>query len=187
MKQNKHIWLLTSFLLVTLFVLSGCSTVKIEDYADTKPVLKIEDYFNGTTKAWGVFQDRFGKVRRQFTVDIKGTWNEKNQELVLVEDFVYDDGETEQRIWTINKTGESSYTGSAKNVVGLATGQSAGNAFNFRYIFDLPVQDKIWRVSFDDWMYLQPDKKTLFNKATIRRYGLVIGDVYIFFRKEQEN
>jgi hypothetical protein len=170
-------------LVAAVMMLTGCSSVTIDDYKSTTPTLKIEEYFSGKTKAWGVFQDRFGKVRRQFVVDIHGKWDKEKQTLTLTEDFVYDDGEKEQRVWTIVKTADNTYTGTAKNVVGMAQGKSAGNAFNFKYTFDLPVQNSIWRVTFDDWMYLNPDGEILFNKATIRRYGITIGDVYIFFRK----
>ncbi len=157
----------------------------IQDYQNTNPELKIEEYFAGKSKAWGVFQDRFGKVRRSFVVEINGDWNEDGQTLVLTEDFIYDDGETEQRVWMITKTGDGSYLGKADGVVGTARGKSSGNAFNFKYTFDLPVEGKTWRVTFDDWMYLQ-DKNILFNKATIRRWGFRIGDVYIFFDKRND-
>lgn len=156
--------------------------MKVESYKEQSPELKIENYFQGQTKAWGVFQDRFGNIRRRFTVDINGQWDEKNETLKLVEDFIYDDGETEQRIWQINKTGDNTYTGTADSVVGEAIGISSGNAFNFKYTFDLPVEGKTWRVTFDDWMYLQ-DPNILFNKATIKRWGITLGDVYIFFDK----
>jgi len=157
--------------------------MSIDDYKDTTPPLNIEEYFQGKTNAWGVFQDRFGKVRKQFTVEIDGTWNEDAQMLTLVEDFIYNDGTTEQRIWKITKTDEGEYTGSAGGVVGQATGKSAGNAFNFKYTFDLAVGDKTMRVTFDDWMYLQDDN-VLFNKATIKKFGVRLGDVYIFFDKK---
>lgn len=167
-------------------MLSGCTTVDVQDYKNIKPRLLIEDYFVGKSRAWGVFQDRFGKVRRRFVVDIDGTWNEKEQTLTLVEDFVYDDGEEEQRVWTINKTDTHTYKGSADGVVGEATGVSYGNAFNFKYTFNLPVNGKKWKVTFDDWMYLQ-DGNILFNKATIRRWGITLGDVYIFFDKRTQD
>ena len=32
----------------------------------------LEEYFLGQTSAYGLFEDRFGKVRRQFKVDITG-------------------------------------------------------------------------------------------------------------------
>ena len=175
----------TVLVLFLLVVTTGCAGVEIQDYKNTSPELKIEDYFQGSSKAWGIFQDRFGKVRRQFIVDINGTWDENAQQLKLVEDFVYNDGETEQRIWIINKAGENTYTGTADGVVGTATGTSSGNAFNFKYTFDLPVEGKIWRVTFDDWMYLQDDN-ILFNKATIKRWGITLGDVYIFFDKKNK-
>ena len=157
----------------------------IQDYQNTTPELRIENYFQGNTQAWGIFQDRFGKIRRKFSVDITGEWDENQQTLKLVEDFDYDDGEKEQRVWTINKTGENTYTGTADGVIGQAQGQSSGNAFNFKYTFNLPVEGKIWRVTFDDWMYLQ-DENILFNKATIRRWGIRLGDVYIFFDKRKK-
>lgn len=169
---------------ILLMTVTACSQAKIDAYQNEEPVLKIEEYFIGKSKAWGVFQDRFGKVRRQFTVDILGEWDEESQTLTLTEDFVYNDGEEEQRIWTIRKTGENTYEGGAKGVIGLATGISEGNAFNFKYKFNLPVNGDIWKVSFDDWMYLQDDKM-LFNKATIRRWGIRLGDVYIFFKREE--
>lgn len=170
--------------LCTLILTAGCQTVDVQDYKETTPNLVIEDYFAGTSKAWGIFQDRFGKVRRRFAVDINGQWDETDQTLTLTEDFLYDDGETEQRIWTITKTGENTYTGTAGGVVGLATGKTSGNAFNFKYTFNLPVNGKTWRVKFDDWMYLQ-NNNILFNRATIRRWGITLGDVYIFFDKEK--
>jgi hypothetical protein len=177
----KHILtILTVFFMA--FATTGCSTVTVDDYKNTTPILNIEDYFVGNTKAHGVFQDRFGKVRRTFVVDIKGDWNKKTNTLNLVEDFIYNDGETEQRVWTIVKANDGSYKGTAKNVVGDAIGVANGNAFNFKYTFDLAVEDSVWRVKFDDWMYLLDDK-TLFNKATITRYGIRLGDVYIYFTK----
>ena len=54
----KRFWLL----FVALFGLWGCSTVDIDDYRAEKPVLELRDYFNGTLDAWGMFQDRSGKV-----------------------------------------------------------------------------------------------------------------------------
>ncbi len=168
-------------LLLTLF-LTGCSTMSVTDYKDRKPTLVLEEYFSGKHKAYGVFQDRFGMVRREFNVDIVGNWDEQKQTLTLVEDFAYKDGATEQRIWTIRKTAENKYEGEAAGTVGVAKGETSGNAFHWRYQFNLPVNGKTWKVSFDDWMWLQDDR-VLFNKATIKRFGIRLGDVYIFFEK----
>jgi hypothetical protein len=49
--------------------------MKPEDTPVREPRFRIEEYFPGRTRAWGIFQDRFGRLRRQFTVDIDGTWD----------------------------------------------------------------------------------------------------------------
>jgi len=160
--------------------LSGCSSMKPEDFAGREPRLLIEDYFAGQTQAWGIFQDRFGTLRRQFRVDIEGTWD--GETLTLVEDFVYDDGETEQRIWRITKRGEHGYEGRAEGVIGVAEGVAYGNALNWRYKFALKVGDSTWTVHFDDWLFLQDDR-VLINRADVTKFGVLIGEVTLLFYK----
>ena len=166
--------------LAVLFALTGCSSMKPEDFDGTTPRFILEEYFAGTVRAWGVFQDRFGRLRRQFVVDIQGTWD--GETLTLVEDFVYDDGETDQRIWTIRKIDEHTYEGTADDVVGTATGISYGNALNWQYDFDLQVGDNTFRVHFDDWMFLQDDD-VMINRAEVTKWGFAVGEASIFFRR----
>lgn len=168
--------------LVALLVVSGCSSMTPVDFKDTEPKLVIEDYFLGETQAWGLFEDRFGTIRRQFTVDIDGTWD--GEELVLDERFRYSDGETERRVWRIRRTGEHSYEGSADDVVGVARGEAYGNALNWRYDMNLKVGDDTWRVHFDDWMFLQPSG-VLLNRARVTKFGIEIGEVTLAFMKPE--
>ncbi len=160
--------------------LAGCTSMKAEDFADREPRLLIEDYFAGKTQAWGIFQDRFGTLRRQFEVDIEGTWD--GETLTLVEDFLYDDGETEQRIWRIKKSGAHTYAGLAEGVIDQAEGVAYGNALNWRYRFALKVGDSTWNVQFDDWLFLQDDR-VLINRAVVTKLGLLIGEVTLMFQK----
>ena len=113
---------------LVVLVLSGCTGMKIEEFENAKPTFVLEEYFKGKVSAAGIFEDRFGILRRQFTVDINGTWN--GRELVLDERFVYNDGEKDQRIWTIEKVDEGEYRGKAHDVIGFATGVSRGNRFD---------------------------------------------------------
>ena len=53
--------------------------------------------------------------------------------LTLNEHFVYDDGEKQQRVWHIRRVGNDRYEGTAGDIEGVATGQAAGNAFNWHY------------------------------------------------------
>lgn len=166
-------------------LVAGCSSsMKPEDFANKQPRFVIEDYFAGKTKAWGIFEDRFGNLRREFVVDITGTWD--GTQLVLDERFVYSDGEKESRIWTIRKQDDNTYTGTAAGVVGAAIGKSFGNALNWSYDFDLKVGDGTWRVHFNDWMFLQPEGVML-NRATVSKFGIDIGTVTLAFLKPALN
>lgn len=81
---------------------------------DTSQKLNLEEFFVGELVAYGQFQDVFGTVRRSFVVNIKGDWD--GDTLTLVEGFSYEDGSIEQRIWSLTKTGDDSWTGTAPGV-----------------------------------------------------------------------
>lgn len=156
--------------------------MNLSDFKTTAPSLNLEEFFSGKTIASGLFEDRFGKVRTQFKADINGHWDGRT--LTLEEDFLYVNGDKEQRVWAIEKVAENIYHGSTDSVVGLARGKTAGNAFNWRYDFNLEVSEgKVWRVRFDDWMFLQPNG-VLLNKARVTRWGVTIGTVFISFSRD---
>jgi hypothetical protein len=154
--------------------------MKVEEFAGTQPVFRPEDYFCGHSRAWGLFQDRFGNVRRQFVVDIDASMEDGM--LVLDESFVYADGEQAKRLWRIRPLGNGVYEGTASDVVGTARGRAAGNALHWTYDLDLPINGRLWRVHFDDWMLLQ-DSVVMLNKSTITKFGVELGQVFIFFRR----
>lgn len=167
-------------LCLILFTLAGCSTMTPKDFAASDKKLDLFDYFNGEATAWGTFEDRFGTIRRQFKVDLRGRI--EGEELVLDEDFVYADGELDQRTWRIRRDGQGGYVGHAADIIGEAHGLAAGNAVNWRYTMDLKVGDGSLRVDFDDWMLLQDDG-VLINRAWVKKLGVTIGTVSLFFRK----
>jgi len=156
------------------------SSSSLEQFQAAPRQLVLEEYFLGETTAYGLFEDRFGKVRRQFKVDIVGEL--EGDRLTLTEEFFYDDGERETRIWEIDVLGDGRYRGTAGDVTGIAEGQVSGNAFNWKYKVDLKVGGSTWNVGFNDWMFLMQDD-VLLNRAYVTRYGIEIGQVTIAFRK----
>jgi hypothetical protein len=171
------------FLLLSAFaVLAACAgRPSLDDPSLSDRALNLEEFFAGDLVAYGQFQDIFGTVRRRFEVAIEGTWD--GQTLRLVEDFVYEDGSTEQRIWTLTKTGADTWEGTAPGVIGIATGEERGDTFNWRYTIDLPVPgDETLRVTFDDWMWLLSEDRLL-NRAYMSRFGVPIGEVIIAFER----
>lgn len=175
--------LMLSILTTIMLSLQGCAVMKIEDYQGVEPELDLFAYFNGKTKAYGQFQDRSGKVLRRFEVDIDGALNLGGDTLTLTEDFVYDDGEKQQRIWVIKKQDSNHYIGTAGDVVGEAKGISVGNALNWSYTLDLPYKDSSIHVKFDDWMFLH-NEDVMLNRATVTKWGFQVGEVTLFFSKK---
>ena len=169
-----------SMVAATPFVAS-CAGPQVQNYAQEKPLLDLRTYFTGTIDAWGVFTDRSGQVVKRFTVVMDCSWN--GDEGVLDEAFVYSDGTKQRRIWRLKAGPNGSYTGRADDVVGVAEGQAAGNALNWRYTLSLPVDDKVYEVQFDDWMY-QMDERVMLNKAVMSKFGIRLGEVTLSFYKK---
>lgn len=170
----------TAIILILCVLLSACSAALVE-HKELTPKLDLFSYFEGDVTAWGMVQDFKGNQVRRFEVKIKGEI--KGNQLTLVEDFVYADGEISQRIWYITKVDDNQYTGKADDVIGEATGTSIGNALRWQYTLALPVDGDIYHVNFDDWMFLQDDKH-LFNRATMSKLGVTVAEVTLFFQKQ---
>ena len=161
-------------------LLGGCASQNIENYANQQPTLDLQQYFNGTLDAYGVFTDRSGAVVKRFTVLMLCTWT--GDDGVLNEDFSYSDGTKQTRIWHLKKLGNGRFVGRADDVVGEALGESRGNAFHWTYTLRLPVDKSVYDVQFDDWMYLVTDKVML-NKAAMSKFGVRLGEVTLSFTK----
>lgn len=161
-------------------MLSGCAGPTLQSYADQKPMFDLQTYFTGDLIAHGMVSDRSGEVLRRFVVTMKGTW--EGARGTLDEQFIFDDGERQQRIWKLQKLDNGRYTGTADDVVGQAQGQQAGSAFRWQYTLKLPVRGEVYEVQFDDWMHLI-DANTVINKAEMSKFGVRVGDVTLSFTK----
>lgn len=171
---------LKGLMLLTLIFLAGCSA-DIKDYQQAKPKLDIFSYFQGDSVAYGMVQDYTNKQTRRFSVKIRG--DVVGPTLTLHEDFVYDDGEKQTRVWHIHKLADGSYSGTAGDIIGTATGHAAGNAFNWKYVMDVKASGSTYRLTFDDWIFQQDDKH-LFNVTSLKKFGVEVAKVTLFFEKK---
>ena len=131
-------------------------------------------------KAWGLLQDRKGKVTRQFKAEMFGKVL-KIIFFLLEEEFFWTDGEIQKRVWNIEKIDEHNYVGTAGDVVGKAKGFSYGSAFKFEYDLMVPKGKNI-KISFDDWIFKQ-DEEVAINRATLTKFGFKVGELTVFFKK----
>ena len=181
----RHIKIIKSIsLIISFFLITSCSNnsaMKPEDFKNKEPRLIIEEYLSGNVKAWGVLQNRSGKVTRQFSADLNGTWDGK--QLILKEKFNWDDGEVQNRQWQITKIDEHNYEGTAGDVVGTAKGYSYGPAFKFEYVLLVPVKGREIKITFDDWIFMQ-DERVAINRATMTKFGIKVAELTVMFVKD---
>lgn len=165
-----------------IMFLSACSgSGQIDYYKDSKPEISLQEFFNGRIKAWGILQDRSGKVKRRFDVDMEGRW--EGDVGKLYETFAFYDGEKQERVWTIIKQPDGTYQGTAADILDTATGKSSGSAVQWNYTMDLPVDGKTYRIKFDDWMFAMNDG-VLVNRSYLKKFGFVVAELTIFMQKQ---
>jgi len=169
----------SAWLALTL-LLGGCGGLRLDDYAEASPAFDPRVFFDGHVRAWGIVQDWRGRVVRRFDVDIRG--RREGDAVILDEDFVYADGERDQRTWHIAPNDAGGFDGRADDIIGTARGETRGNAMRWRYAMDLAVDGRQWRVAFDDWMW-QLDGDRLMNRSFIRKFGVTVAEVTIFMER----
>ena len=141
-----------------------------------------EEFFVGDLHASGMFIDRFGTVQRRFAADV--SCEAANDGFVLNEDFTFDDGKTEKRIWQIKRTAEKQYVGLTDDVPEKATGRLTDIGLIWRYDFYLEMFGRRVLVKFDDKMIMQSSDVVL-NHAVISKFGLKLGELFISFHRKK--
>ncbi len=180
--KYKTLAIFFGFSAMVMMFLGACSA-SVKTLPESDKVLKIEEYFQGNSKAYGILFDRGGSPSRHFSVDLLGTWNAKTSTLTLEEDFVFDDGEKSRRVWVIKKTGPNQYVGTAGDVIGEAKGFSRGNAFHWDYVLEVPYKGSTIALKIDDWLFLSDDD-VLINRAEMFKFGFKVGEIVISFNKQ---
>ena len=175
---------ISALLLVVIGAVAVLPRSDIAAHTERRPAFDLAEFFNGKSVAYGIFEDRFGNLRRQFRVEIEAS--QSGNMLTLDERFLYADGEQDRRIWKIEKQqidGIWHYTGRAGDITGRATGQIAGNAMSWQYDIVLQLSGIEMQVSFDDFIY-QIDDDIAINRAYVSKWGLDIGSVTLVFLKD---
>jgi len=169
--------------LLVIIMLSGCAThLDGSRYGDQTPSFDLFAFFEGDIRAWGLVQNRSGEVVQRFEVDIIGTID--GDQLTLDETFRYGLGDgVRERVWTISRNADGSFTGRAGDILGEADGNAYGNAFQWSYQMDLPVGGKTYRVKFEDWIFALDDHRIM-NRSYIQKFGFDVAEVTIFMERK---
>ena len=168
--------------LLSLLLLTGCGGVSVHDYAGNEPAMVPEEFFQGSLVAHGVVKDRGGTVIRRFSADIEAYWRDGIG--TLEEDFRFDDGELDRRVWTLTPAGEGRYIGTAGDVVGEGELTVAGNSLFLDYVLRIPYGDGTLDLRIDDRMYLITPE-VLINESIMMKWGVRVGEILLVIQRQQ--
>ncbi len=141
-------------------------------------------FFHGRATAWGVFEDRFGQVKRRFQIALVGQWD--GDTFRLHETFRYDDGEEEERVWNLTPSSDGrSFVGHCADAVGEADGTIAPGIATMRYTFRLKLRDRSIDLAFHDKFY-PISAGALLNRTQVTKWGVKVGEVTAFFQRDED-
>ena len=161
--------------------LSACTSVSVEDYADNKPRIVVEEFFNGKLLAQGIVKDRGGKVIHYFSASIDASWRDGIG--TLDERFVFDDGERQTRVWTLKPGVDNTYVASAGDVIGEGEMRVAGNSVFLDYVLRVPYNGDSIDLRIDDRMYLVSER-VLLNESIMTKWGFEVGSIMLVIQKQ---
>ena len=160
--------------LVLSTVLGACSSVSVDDYSNLEPSLDPVVFFDGKLSAHGVIKDRGGVVIRTFNADIDAFWRDGVG--TLDENFLFDDGEIQRRVWTLTPSGTGHYISTAGDVVGEGKLSFSGNSIFLDYVLRIAYGGASVDVRVDDRMYLVSED-VLINESIMTKYGVRVGSI----------
>ncbi len=165
-------------------VCTGCASMRVSEFQDGRPILDPAEFFTGRASSSGVMENRGGSPTKRVTTTTLGHW--EGATLHLEQDIVLGDAKPQHRSWRIRGLDTHHFAATANDMVGTASGEAYGNVFHWSFTLALSPGNPLANLQMSQWMYLQPDGRTLVNHSTIRKFGLVVAQVSEQFRREVE-
>lgn len=141
---------------------------------------ELTSFLDGKTHAWGIFEDRFGRLRRRFDVEMDGAWH--GAKFRLDERFRYDDGREEVRTWWVTPGNAGRFRAECDDCVGGADGLCTADMVRMSYAFRLQLPSRVLVVDFEDRLY-RISATTAVNRVTMRKWGVKLGELSLFFTR----
>jgi hypothetical protein len=168
-------------LVIMVVCLTGCSSLKPRDFAQSTTKFEPDEYYLGKVSSWGVMENRRGEPHSRFTTESFGT-READGTTTIKQRFFYPGGKTQDRLWQVHRLDAHRYEATANDVVGKAHGVADGNVFRWEYTIALKPGNPFSHVHLKQWMYLPEETDTLFTRVVVTKLGIRVGEVAETFR-----
>lgn len=164
-----------------LLSFTSCATMRVSEFQHGSPEFQPTKFFRGRTSSFGVMENRGGAPKQVVRTETTSRW--EGDTLRLEQDLMLGDSKPQHRSWRIRKLDAHRYEATANDIVGTVQGEAYGNAFHWSFTLALSPGNPLANVRMSQWMYLQPDGRTMVNHSTIRKFGIVVAQVTEQFRK----
>jgi Protein of unknown function (DUF3833) len=150
------------------------------DMANTAPLFDLRQHLTGQILCEGLIYGPTGRVTSRFVANIVGSWDGDTG--TLREEFHYDSGTVQNRVWTLQVSPGGAIRATAPDVVGTGTGQAAGAAVQMKYNIRLPADAGGHVLGVTDWMYLL-ENGTIMNRSQFTKFGFTVAELVATLRK----
>ena len=178
------VWILLGVLMTVLFQMLwsskwSFSAQKPGDYAADGPVLDIREALGGRYLSEGVIFDYTGRAKARFKAVMTGQFSASGG--VLDEEFTYASGAKQTRQWRLNFLSAETFSATADDIIGEASGTISGNTIRMQYKLRLSEDAGGHVLDVVDWMYLT-DEGTIINRSEMRKFGLKVAELNAVFK-----
>lgn len=135
------------------------------------PEMRPEIFFAGTTSSSGVIETRSGAPTRRLHVTGAGE-TLPDGSFRLVQRVSFDHDAPTMRTWVVRRLDANHYTASLTDASGPVEGETYGDLFHLRYPMRSPLRGEM-----EQWLYLQPDGRTVVNEASVSVFGITVARV----------
>ena len=154
------------------FLLSACAPVLPPSaFEGARPEFRPEAVFAGATTSSGVLENAAGAPTRILHVTGTGVV-QPDGTLRLDQAITFDDDPPTHRTWLLRRLDAHHYAGTLTDASGPVRAEAYGPLFHLRYPMRHP-----FAATMEQWLYLQPDGRTVVNEATVRLLGLVVARI----------
>ncbi len=149
--------------------LGGCApALSPSAFEGGQPEMRPDLFFAGATSSSGVLENSAGAPTRRFHVTGSGM-AQPDGSFRLDQTVTFDHDPPETRSWVMRRLDPHRYQATLTDASGRVEGEAYGDLFHLRYPMKTPVGG-----TMEQWLYLQPDGRTVVNEATIRVFGVVV-------------
>lgn len=141
----------------------------------TGPAFDPIAFFDGHTHSWGVIESRSGAPIERVVTDSQGVQDGADH-LRMVQRLSFQDGTTQERDWTLWRSGPGRFDATANDMVGTAKGEANGPIFHWQWVLARSPGNALMNVTMEQWMYHMKDGSVTI-RTIISKLGIIVAEV----------